>query len=60
MKPYRSFKEIDKQLEILKLERTVHKLKIHKSYHDLKESLSFQNIVGSAVKRIFNRFWNKK
>ncbi len=43
-KVYSSYDEIDRDLEILNLERKLHYYKVKKSVEDLKEHLTFTNV----------------
>ncbi|PKP25072.1 MAG: hypothetical protein CVU03_09580 [Bacteroidetes bacterium HGW-Bacteroidetes-2] len=52
MKIYSSFKEIDVELEILKLESEIEKEKLKKSYFYFKESISPMNIATSMISNI--------
>ncbi len=51
---YRNFDEINKELEIKKLERDLAYAKVKKSFEDTKESLQPGNIIGETPKKIFN------
>ncbi|MFP5437655.1 MAG: DUF6327 family protein [Bacteroidia bacterium] len=53
-KVYRSFDEINKELEILKLERDLSYAKFKRSLNETKESLEPGNIIGDTPKKIFS------
>lgn len=48
-KIYSSYEEIDKELEILKLESELHRHKVVKSVEDLKNNLTFLNLAQGAL-----------
>lgn len=51
-KEYRSFDEINKELEIMKLERDLSYAKFKKSLNNTKESLEPGNIIGETPKKV--------
>ncbi|MFP9112748.1 DUF6327 family protein [Flavobacterium sp. RHBU_3] len=53
-KVYRNFEEINKELEILKVERDLAYAKFKRSLDTTKESLEPGNIIGETPKMIFN------
>jgi len=53
-KVYRTFDEINKDLEILKVERDIAFLKFKKDLDETKESLSVDNLIGETPKKIIN------
>ncbi|MFN2260963.1 MAG: DUF6327 family protein [Psychroflexus sp.] len=68
MKHYNSFKEIDKDLKLLKLEADINKQKANIDFVYIRRSLSFSNIVAEIIayfgtkalyKRIGSQFLKK-
>ena len=53
MREYKSFKEIDRDLQLLKLQKEIDKEKILLNYNQTKESLSPKRLLKSAVGSIF-------
>lgn len=53
MREYKSFKEIDRDLKLLKLQQEIDKEKIFLSYNQTKESMSPKRILKSAAGSIF-------
>ncbi|WP_116790119.1 DUF6327 family protein [Flavobacterium psychrotrophum] len=53
-KVYRTFDEINKDLEILKMERDIAYLRFKKDLDETKESLKPGNIIGETPKKILN------
>lgn len=51
-KIYRSYDEINKDLEILKVEKDLAYAKFKKSLHETKESLEPMNMIGETPKKI--------
>lgn len=49
-KKYSSYAEIDRDLEILKVEREIHYQKLVKSFDNTKDSLNPANMMGSVPK----------
>ena len=49
-KKYASYADIDRDLEILKIEKEIHYQKMTQSVHDTKESLSPGNLMGGVPK----------
>lgn len=49
-KKYASYADIDRDLEILKLEKEIYYQRMSQSMHDTKESLSPGNLVGGVPK----------
>lgn len=54
IKVYRSFEEINKELEIKKVERDLAYAKFKRSLDATKESLEPGNIIGDTPKKIFS------
>lgn len=53
-KVYRTFDEINKDLEILKIERDIAFLRFKKDLDETKESLKVDNLIGETPKKILN------
>jgi hypothetical protein len=53
-KKYSSYAEIDRDLEILKIEKEIHYQKLLQSLDSTTESLNPSNLVGSVPKMAFN------
>lgn len=53
MREYKSFKEIDRDLKLLKLQQEIDKEKIFLSYNQTKESMSPKRILKNAAGSIF-------
>jgi UDP-N-acetylenolpyruvoylglucosamine reductase len=53
MREYRNFKEIERDLQLLKLQKEIDKEKILLNYHQTKESISPKRLVKSAAGSIF-------
>jgi len=53
-KVYSSFEEINKELEILKVERDLSYAKFKRSLNETKESLEPGNIIGDTPMKIFS------
>ena len=49
-KKYKSIKEIDRDLEILHLEKTIHYLKIKQSTKDLRSALTISSLLAGLVR----------
>ncbi|WP_026703812.1 DUF6327 family protein [Flavobacterium soli] len=49
-KKYSSYEEIDRDLEILKIEREIHYQKLTQSFDNTKDSLNPANMMGSVPK----------
>ncbi|OYQ48626.1 hypothetical protein CHU92_00630 [Flavobacterium cyanobacteriorum] len=54
MKIYRSYQEVDKELEILKVEKELAYQKFLRELDETKESLEFRNIIGDTPKKAIN------
>lgn len=53
-KKYTSYAEIDRDLEILDVEREIHYQKLTQSFDNTKESLNPANMIGSVPKMALN------
>lgn len=53
-KKYTSYAEIDRDLEILDVERKIHYQKLTQSFDNTKESLNPANMIGSVPKMALN------
>ncbi|HER41146.1 MAG TPA: hypothetical protein ENO10_07995 [Salinimicrobium catena] len=53
MREYKSFKEIERDLQLLKLQKEIDKEKILLNYNQTKESLSPKRLLKSAAGSIF-------
>lgn len=53
MREYKSFKEIDRDLKLLKLQQEIDKEKVLLSYNQTKESLAPKRMLKSAAGSIF-------
>ena len=53
MREYKNYKEIDRDLKLLKLQKEIDKEKVLLSYNRTKESLSPKRILKSAAGSIF-------
>jgi len=53
-KVYRTFDEINKDLEILKIERDIAYLRFKKDLGEAKDSLTVDNLIGETPKKILN------
>ncbi|MCC8359531.1 MULTISPECIES: DUF6327 family protein [Salinimicrobium] len=53
MREYKNFKEIDRDLKLLKLQKEIDKERVLLSYNQTKESLSPKRIIKSAAGSIF-------
>ena len=53
MREYKSFKEIDRDLKLLKLQKEIDKEKILLNYNQTKESLSPKRLLKNAAGSIF-------
>ncbi|MFL9845164.1 DUF6327 family protein [Flavobacterium rhizosphaerae] len=50
---YKSYNEIEREIEIARVERDLAFAKFQKSFDDTKESLQPENIIGDTPKKIF-------
>ena len=53
MREYKNFEEIDRDLQLLKLQKEIDKEKLLLSYNETKESLSPKRLLKSAAGSIF-------
>lgn len=53
MREYKSFKEVERDLQLLKLQKEIDKEKLLLNYNQTKESLSPKRILKSAAGSIF-------
>ena len=51
---YHSYQQINKELEILKVEKDLAYHKLLKELDDTKESLEFKNLIGEGPKKVLN------
>ena len=51
---YHSYQQINKELEILKVEKDLAYHKLLKELDDTKESLEFKNLIGDGPKKVLN------
>ncbi len=55
MKVYTSFKEVNKDLKVLRLQKDISREEIKASYYGLKDDLGFLNVIGKTTGFILKR-----
>ena len=53
-KEYKSFDQIEKDLEILRIEKDLAYYRLKKDLDETKDSLQLKNLVGDTPKKVFN------
>lgn len=60
MKRYNSFKEIDKDLKLLQLQKDIHQQKAKINIAKIRQSLSLQNLLAELIALLGQKYLYKK